>query len=295
MLLADPGAIHAEREGLKAWLGEELEEMFLDLHERAQARCPITVRCRYARRAQAQDAGAGLSGRRKPAAGRGAGDRSISQGDNMTDRQGALMVLTWLRCPSARKRWPDFYTRYQDNPLVVDKWFSLQAGLASSRRARSCQGAGLASGFHSEQSQPGAFALYGFCREPEGFPRGERRGVSHHRRSDPQSRSDQSADRGAICPIARPVAPDRADACRNDARRTGTRPRHRPKLSARCRRTGHEKPWVNRRRDTSRGTAAIDADVNAVDVNRAPLCWGDLPPRLSRAARAVFRPGAWLV
>ena len=37
MLVADPAAIHAEREGLKAWLGEALESDLVALQERASA------------------------------------------------------------------------------------------------------------------------------------------------------------------------------------------------------------------------------------------------------------------
>ena len=47
--------------------------------------------------------------------------------DNMTDRQGALMVLAGLPSAARTDRLIDFYRRYRDNPLVIDKWFSLQA------------------------------------------------------------------------------------------------------------------------------------------------------------------------
>jgi aminopeptidase N len=46
----------------------------------------------------------------------------------MTDRQGALMVLAGLSGIERTNRLIDFYNRYRANPLVVDKWFSLQAG-----------------------------------------------------------------------------------------------------------------------------------------------------------------------
>jgi aminopeptidase N len=48
--------------------------------------------------------------------------------DNMTDRQGALMVLCGLDNPAREERLADFHKRYQGNALVIDKWFSLQAG-----------------------------------------------------------------------------------------------------------------------------------------------------------------------
>lgn len=48
--------------------------------------------------------------------------------DNMTDRQGALTVLCSLDSPLREEKLADFHARYQGNPLVIDKWFSLQAG-----------------------------------------------------------------------------------------------------------------------------------------------------------------------
>ena len=47
--------------------------------------------------------------------------------DNMTDRQGALMVLTGLDSPERTHKLIDFHARYKGNPLVIDKWFALQA------------------------------------------------------------------------------------------------------------------------------------------------------------------------
>jgi len=47
--------------------------------------------------------------------------------DNMTDRQGALMVLCGLETPAREECLADFYARFKDNALVIDKWFSLQA------------------------------------------------------------------------------------------------------------------------------------------------------------------------
>jgi aminopeptidase N len=47
--------------------------------------------------------------------------------DNMTDRHGALMVLAGLDTPARTHKLLDFYTRYRSNPLVIDKWFALQA------------------------------------------------------------------------------------------------------------------------------------------------------------------------
>lgn len=47
---------------------------------------------------------------------------------NMTDRQSALMVLCGLNVPEREVALADFHQRFAGNMLVIDKWFSLQAG-----------------------------------------------------------------------------------------------------------------------------------------------------------------------
>jgi aminopeptidase N len=47
--------------------------------------------------------------------------------DNMTDRVTALASLSDSSQPQRAEVLADFYNRFKDYPLVVDKWFSLQA------------------------------------------------------------------------------------------------------------------------------------------------------------------------
>jgi aminopeptidase N len=47
--------------------------------------------------------------------------------DNMTDRLAALGTLSLHDVPERKAVFEDFYQRYSDNPLIIDKWFSLQA------------------------------------------------------------------------------------------------------------------------------------------------------------------------
>ncbi len=46
----------------------------------------------------------------------------------MTDRFGALRALVQLDHPARKTALDDFYYRFRNEPLVVDKWFALQAG-----------------------------------------------------------------------------------------------------------------------------------------------------------------------
>lgn len=126
MLVADPAAIHAEREGLRGWLGKELEARFIALHERASA-VPFSGEAvaRGARKIKTQAIAYLSVG--NPALAVKMAAAQYDGADNMTDRQGALMVLTGLNSPERTQRLIDFYQRYRGNDLVIDKWFTLQA------------------------------------------------------------------------------------------------------------------------------------------------------------------------
>ena len=47
--------------------------------------------------------------------------------DNMTDQFGALAALAQVDCPERENALADFYRRWQDEALVVDKWLAVQA------------------------------------------------------------------------------------------------------------------------------------------------------------------------
>ena len=124
---ADPGAIHAAREGLKADLGRSLEAELTSLHERAAAvPYSLSAPARGARKLKTQALvllAAGVPTRAAPLAA-----AQFDAADNMTDRQGALMVLCGLDTPHRAATLAAFHTRFAGNALVIDKWFSLQAG-----------------------------------------------------------------------------------------------------------------------------------------------------------------------
>jgi aminopeptidase N len=51
----------------------------------------------------------------------------FDRADNMTDRQGALGILVSLDAPQRQAALDAFYERFHADPLVLDKWFALQA------------------------------------------------------------------------------------------------------------------------------------------------------------------------
>jgi aminopeptidase N len=124
---ADPGAIRAAREGLKAWLGTGLRDALLALHARASAvPYSLSAEARGARKCKTQALVFLAAGAPEEAAALAAAQ--FDSAGNMTDRQGALAVLSGLDTPIREDKLAAFHQRFAGNPLVIDKWFSLQAG-----------------------------------------------------------------------------------------------------------------------------------------------------------------------
>ena len=124
---ADPGTIRAAREGLKADLGRGLETELTALHGRASAvPYSLSAAARGARKLKTQALAILAAGVPDRAAVLAAAQ--FDAADNMTDRQGALMVLCGLDTPLREEKLAAFHAKFAGNALVIDKWFSLQAG-----------------------------------------------------------------------------------------------------------------------------------------------------------------------
>ncbi|WP_114521096.1 aminopeptidase N [Altererythrobacter sp. ZODW24] len=123
---ADPAAIHDEREGLKAWLGAQFTDELMAMHQRASA-VPYSMKpeARGARKLKTQ--GLIYLSSADPVHGAKLAKKQFDEADNMTDRQGALMVLCGLDQPQREEALAAFHKRYDGNALAIDKWFALQA------------------------------------------------------------------------------------------------------------------------------------------------------------------------
>jgi aminopeptidase N len=126
MLVVDPEAIHEAREALRADLGAELETAWRGAYAaNAANRYEYSPAAKGARRlrtvALAYLAGGGAKD--APALAM----RQFTEADSMTDRQGALGILSNSNAPEREEALSAFYDRYRENGLVLDKWFSVQA------------------------------------------------------------------------------------------------------------------------------------------------------------------------
>jgi aminopeptidase N len=126
----DPDAIFQARSGLRRSIGTELgallEEHYAGMDDR---RGPYRPDAASAGRRSLKNACLDLlamSG--KPGAIERA-ERQYDTADNMTDRMGALAALALHDVPARGRCLNNFYRKYESDPLVIDKWFALQASI----------------------------------------------------------------------------------------------------------------------------------------------------------------------
>jgi len=129
--VVDPQRVHAVREAMR-------EQLALDLHHDWVAVASATDRGAY--RPDAESAGRrallNLALSMLCVAAREAGDvvwpgktyQRVKDATNMTERFGALSALVVAGHALAEPALQHFHARFRDEPLVVDKWFALQAG-----------------------------------------------------------------------------------------------------------------------------------------------------------------------
>ena len=123
----DPEAIHRAHQALRVDLGQQLEPEW----RRAYAASSVANRFEYSpagkgwRRLRSAALGYLMTGGADGAAALTYGQ--FSNADNMTDRQGAMKILADSDAPERTAALAAFYRRFRDDPLVIDKWFTVQA------------------------------------------------------------------------------------------------------------------------------------------------------------------------
>ena len=122
---ADPELIHQRREALRKAIGETLATPLAEAQGATAPGDDLSVAAKGVRRLRT--VGLSLLSAANPRLGAELAKAQYDAADNMTDRQGALAVLAMLDGPEREAAFDDFYSRYRHDPLVIDKWFALQA------------------------------------------------------------------------------------------------------------------------------------------------------------------------
>jgi aminopeptidase N len=123
----DPDAIFAARRRLRGELARELGTALRDTYRRMVTEGPYSPDAEAAGRRALKNACLDLVAADGAPAAIALAARQYQNADNMTDRMAALSTLALHPVPERQAALDDFYRRYQRDPLVIDKWFALQA------------------------------------------------------------------------------------------------------------------------------------------------------------------------
>ncbi|MEQ7873762.1 aminopeptidase N [Sphingomonas sp. ASV193] len=123
--IVDPEAVHASRDALRAAVGAALADDLAAAQARGAAGDDLSNEAKGLRRLRT--VALGLIAAADPARGAALAKAQYDAADNMTDRQGALVILAALDGPEREAALADFYDRYRGDTLVIDKWFAIQA------------------------------------------------------------------------------------------------------------------------------------------------------------------------
>ena len=123
----DPDAIYGARRSVREGLAGQLADQWAAAYEGNRSNEPYVFTAEAAGRRRLKN----LALAYLVAADEiGAAKTAMAQfraADNMTDEQAALTVLSNTETEERRDALAAFYDKWQDDPLVIDKWFSIQA------------------------------------------------------------------------------------------------------------------------------------------------------------------------
>jgi aminopeptidase N len=123
----DPEAIFRARRAMRIAIGNSLKDRLANTYESVATRGPYSPDAASAGKRALRNACLDLLAASGSPEAIERAERQYQAADNMTDRMAALSTLTQHAGSARESVLADFYTRYADNALVVDKWFGLQA------------------------------------------------------------------------------------------------------------------------------------------------------------------------
>jgi len=124
MDVVDPDRLHAARNALRQALARSLEDDFTRTYEKNRVPGPYSPDAASAGRRALRNLCLGYLGELGMPA---LAYAQFSGADNMTDAMAALGCLANLDCPERKPALEAFFGRWQNEPLVVDKWLAVQA------------------------------------------------------------------------------------------------------------------------------------------------------------------------
>ncbi len=125
----DPDAIFRARRKLRAAIGERHGAMLTETYQRMITPGPYRPDAQSVGRRALRNACLDLLAMTETSEAIARAFAQYQNADNMTDRTAALETLAQHDRPERTAALDDFYARYADDPLIIDKWLALQAAI----------------------------------------------------------------------------------------------------------------------------------------------------------------------
>ena len=125
----DPDAIFAARKHLRAAIGDALGATLTATYRQMMTPGPYRPDAESAGRRALKNVCLGLLAATGEEQAIKLALHQYQGADNMTDRMAALDILALHDRPERAHALDDFYARYADDPLIIDKWLALQAAI----------------------------------------------------------------------------------------------------------------------------------------------------------------------
>jgi aminopeptidase N len=123
----DPDANFRARAHLRNEIGTKLQSLLAETYRRMQSTDPYSPDAASAGQRALKNTALDLLAASGRSDGITLAIQQYRSADNMTDRMAALSTLSLHDVPERAEALQDFYERYQGDPLIIDKWLTLQA------------------------------------------------------------------------------------------------------------------------------------------------------------------------
>jgi aminopeptidase N len=125
---ADPGRIHEAREAILSAFAHDQKAALMNAIERTSTQEPFSPDAKGAGQRALHGTALGILARLGPKEGGALALAAHTAADNMTDSLAALIALGQSGSEKVNQALEAFYQNWKANPLVIDKWFSIQVG-----------------------------------------------------------------------------------------------------------------------------------------------------------------------
>lgn len=132
----DPQAIHQARRSLRVFLARSLQATLYDTYHANAVAGPYSAEPSHTGRRALRNNALSYLAELSDASVQSMLQAQWASATNMTDRLAALVAMTHAEHPAAADALHQFYQDFEAEALVIDKWFSLQAGSHVTTAAR---------------------------------------------------------------------------------------------------------------------------------------------------------------